>query len=100
MQKVNALQLRQSLGKILRKLEKTGEPILVEKNREPKAVLVTVKDFKERYLDLPRPSLEERTRIVERIDELAKRVAPEIEPTIPGVNDIVTLIRQMRGPLR
>lgn len=97
MQKVNALQLRQSLGKVLKRLEKTGEPILVEKNREPKAVMITLKDYQERFIR--RPSAEERKKIFDRMDALREKISKEIEPTIPGVNDAVTLIRQMRGPL-
>ena len=50
--KVNALQLRQSLGKILEKLKKTDEPIIIEKGRQPVAVLVSLKVFRERFLDL------------------------------------------------
>lgn len=93
MHKVNALQIRQSLGKILRRLERTGEPILVERNREPKAVMITVKDYQERFAD--RLSVEERTRIIERMDETAKRI--RFQPDAP---DSVTILRQLRGPLR
>ncbi len=50
--KVNALQLRQSLGKILEKLKKTDEPIIIEKGRQPVAVLVSLKVFRERFIDL------------------------------------------------
>lgn len=49
--KVNALQIRQSLGKILEKLHKDGEPIIVEKGREAVAVLISIKTFRERFLD-------------------------------------------------
>lgn len=49
--KVNALQIRQSLGKILEKLKKTDEPIIIEKSREPVAVLISIKTFRERFID-------------------------------------------------
>jgi PHD/YefM family antitoxin component YafN of YafNO toxin-antitoxin module len=49
--KVNALQLRQSLGSILLALGKKDDPIIVEKNREPVAVLISIKVFKERFVD-------------------------------------------------
>jgi len=49
--KVNALQIRQSLGKILEKLNKTDDPIVIEKNREPVAVLISLKTFRERFID-------------------------------------------------
>jgi PHD/YefM family antitoxin component YafN of YafNO toxin-antitoxin module len=50
--KVNALQVRQSFGSILKTLDKTGEPIVIEKNRHPVAVLISLKTFHERFIDL------------------------------------------------
>lgn len=49
--KVNALQIRQSFGKILKLLQQSDEPIVVEKGREPVAVLISLKMFKERFID-------------------------------------------------
>ena len=49
--KVNALQVRQSFGKILRKLQLKDEPIVIEKGRQPVAVLISMKCFKERFID-------------------------------------------------
>ncbi len=49
--KVNALQVRQSLGKILDKLKKMDEPIIIERGREPVAVLISLKAFRERFVD-------------------------------------------------
>ncbi len=49
--KVNALQIRQSFGKILKKLQASDEPIIVEKGRIPVAVLISLKTFKERFID-------------------------------------------------
>lgn len=51
MEKTNALKLRQSLGAIIKKLHKTGEPILIEKGRVPAAVLITLEDYKKRFVD-------------------------------------------------
>jgi PHD/YefM family antitoxin component YafN of YafNO toxin-antitoxin module len=48
---VNALQVRQSLGAILKKLASSGEPIVIEKNRTPVAVLISLEAFKERFID-------------------------------------------------
>lgn len=48
---VTALQIRQSFGKILKKLKKEGEPILVEKGRQPVAVLISLEDFQEHFID-------------------------------------------------
>lgn len=49
--KVTALEVRQSLGKILRKLEKMDEPIIVEKGRRPVAALISLKAFRRRFID-------------------------------------------------
>lgn len=49
--KVNALQIRQSLGSVLAKLSRADKPIIIEKNREPVAVLISMKMFKERFID-------------------------------------------------
>lgn len=65
MKSVNALQLRQSLGKVLRALEKGGEPILIERQRKPAAVLVSLEDYQKRFVD--READDRRKEIVARI---------------------------------
>ena len=49
--KVNALKIRQSFGAVLRLLEKSREPVIIEKNRVPVAVLISIEDFEQRFLD-------------------------------------------------
>ena len=51
METVNALKVRNNLGEILDRLSATGEPILVSKGKELRAVLVTPQDFEKRFLD-------------------------------------------------
>ena len=51
MKSVNALTLRQSLGGVLRQLERGGEPILVQRRRQPAAVLISLRDYQERFVD-------------------------------------------------
>jgi PHD/YefM family antitoxin component YafN of YafNO toxin-antitoxin module len=51
MKKVNALKIRQSFGKILKELQKEDEPLLIEKGRNPVAVLISLKTFQKRFLD-------------------------------------------------
>jgi len=48
---INALKLRQSLGKVLDKVKKSDEPLIIEKGREPIAVLISFKAFEERFVD-------------------------------------------------
>jgi len=49
--KTNALAVRQSFGKILQKLKASGEPIVIEKGREEVAVLISIEDYRERFID-------------------------------------------------
>ena len=49
--KTNALHVRQAFGKILKKLQASKEPIIIEKNREPVAVLIDYETFKTRFVD-------------------------------------------------
>lgn len=87
MKRVNALALRQSLGKVVASLERTGEPILLEKGRRPVAVLISLRDFEERFVE--KAATEARERILEEIDRLAR---PSIDPT-----PTVEVLRELRG---
>ena len=51
MRTANALQLRQSMGKIVEQLLASGEPILIEKGRKPVAVLISIEDYQKRFVD-------------------------------------------------
>jgi len=64
MTNVNALEVRNHLGEILDRLEKTGEPVMVSKGRRVRAVMVTPEDFQKRFLD--RQAEEKRREFLER----------------------------------
>jgi len=68
MKTVNALAVRSRLGEILDRLERTGEPILVSKGRQIKAVLITPEDFERRFVDFQ--DAEARKRLLESIHAL------------------------------
>ena len=85
MEHVNALQMRQSLGKVLQRLAKTGKPVLVEKGRRPAAVLISLEDFKKRFVD--QEADEARRQIVRGIKE-ARAVLPE---------SALVVLRRLRG---
>ena len=51
MKTVNALQLRQSLGKVLDQIQSGGKPILVCRRSIPAAALISLKDYRERFVD-------------------------------------------------
>ena len=90
MKRVNVLKVRRAFGKILDQLERSGEPILVEKGREPRAVLVPLRLFRERFVD---KTVHEDRLLLERWfagrQRVLSRKGPPAEP----------LLRQLRGAL-
>ncbi len=70
MKKVNALELRQSMGKVIDQLLKTGEPILLEKGRNPVAVLISIRDYEERFVE--KEAADRRRKIIEDIENMAR----------------------------
>ena len=89
MRNVNALDVRNRLGAILDDLERTGEPVIVNKGRRPRAVLISVEDFQKRFLDR---QTEERRR------EILNRVASARAAGANGT-DSLAVLRNLRGPL-
>jgi prevent-host-death family protein len=65
MKTVNALRLRQQLGSVLRALQESGRPILIERNSKPAAVLISLEDYQKRFVD--READEKRKEMVETI---------------------------------
>jgi PHD/YefM family antitoxin component YafN of YafNO toxin-antitoxin module len=49
MKEVSAAVLRQAMGKVAKRLERTGEPLLLELGNKAVGVLVSVKDFEEHF---------------------------------------------------
>ena len=76
MKRINALQLRQSLAKIMTALERSGEPILVERGRRPVGVLISLRDYEERFVE--KTAAEARRRLLAEMDALAR---PSVDKT-------------------
>lgn len=72
MKSINALKLRQQLGSVLKSLETSGQPILVERNSKPAAVLISLDDYQKRFVD--READQRRKDLVEAI--LKTRLRP------------------------
>jgi PHD/YefM family antitoxin component YafN of YafNO toxin-antitoxin module len=87
MKTVNALTLRNNLGKVLDALEKSGEPVLISKARAIKAVLITPEDFKRRFIDVQ--SEDEKKKLLATIERLRS-------PNISG-KDSLEVLRELRG---
>ncbi len=84
MHKVNALEVRNAFGSVLELLNKNEGPILIEKNRLEVAVLISMEDFKIRFLDVL--AKEERDQV---ISELKKS-------RVHTSKDTTTLLREIR----
>lgn len=87
MQKANALQLRQNLGAIIERLVKTQEPILLEKDRVPVGVIISIEDYKKRFVDLD-------------ADIARKKIVAEIKAAqiaLPKNTSSLDLIRSLRA---
>jgi len=84
---INALSLRNNLGKVLQELEETKEPILVSKGRKVRAALVGIEDFQKRFVD--KQAEEDKERWVKRLLELRA-------PRAGGISSLDAL-RDLRG---
>ena len=87
MNAVSALDVRNSLGRILDELDSTGEPIVINKGRNARAVLISLEDFERRFIEY---------QAQERRRELIERVRRMRAPVSRGV-DTVELLRRLRG---
>ena len=52
MNTVNALAIRKSLGRVLKQMDRTSEPVLVTRDRKPVAALIPFQLFKQRFVDV------------------------------------------------
>lgn len=84
---INALTLRQSLGRVLRQLAKGGAPIIVEQRGKPAAALISLDDYQKRFVDVEAD--EHRREVVSRIRAL--------NFDVPRGTTTLDLLRQARG---
>lgn len=74
MKSINALTLRQALGRILDEMDRNG-PVLIEKGRRPRAVLISIKDWRERFMDLE--ASDERRSLMREILAMRSRISKD-----------------------
>jgi PHD/YefM family antitoxin component YafN of YafNO toxin-antitoxin module len=87
MKTVNALKIRNHLGEVLNSLDETGEPIVVSKGREIRAVLITPEQFQRRFLDYQTD--EKKQEVMAAINKLKeKRLSKKSS---------VAVLRELRG---
>ena len=75
MREVTAVQLRQSLGALAKKLERDRTPILLKLGNKPVGVIISMQDFKERFV-LQRAEEERLALVNEILGDQAKSAAP------------------------
>ena len=68
MKTINALTIRNALGKVLEELEETKEPVLVSKGRKVRAALISIEDFQTRFID--KQAEAEKEQWMKKLDEL------------------------------
>jgi PHD/YefM family antitoxin component YafN of YafNO toxin-antitoxin module len=74
MKTINALNIRNNLGKVLQELEETKEPVLVSKGRKVRAALISIEDFQTRFID--KQAEAEKEKWMKKLDELR---APRVD---------------------
>jgi PHD/YefM family antitoxin component YafN of YafNO toxin-antitoxin module len=87
MNNVNAMMVRNQLGKILDGLDETGEPVLISKGRKVRAVLITPEQFARRFIDYQ--TEEKKQKLLETIASLRDRRI--------GEKGSVDVLRALRG---
>ncbi len=87
MKEINALKLRNNLGEILETLNRTGEPIIVNKGHKAQAVLITPEQFQLRFLDYQTEG--KKQKMLELIQGLKKKRL--------GDESSVEILRELRG---
>jgi PHD/YefM family antitoxin component YafN of YafNO toxin-antitoxin module len=84
---VNALEIRNNLGRVLDELEESKQPVLVSKGRRIRAVLISPEDFKLRFID--RQAEAEKESWLKKLEELRAPRRGEIAS--------LDVLRELRG---
>ena len=71
MNTITMLDLRQSLSKVALQMEQTGEPMLLARGKTPVAVLISLKDYEERFAEVSAKNA--RRQLLGEIDAMAKK---------------------------
>lgn len=90
MKHISAVQLRQSVGKVVKMLEKNNEPVILDKGNKPVAVIISLRDFNERFVE--KAAEEARLELVRKINVMAM----ESKDSTPA-EDILHDLRNSRG---
>ena len=84
---VNALKIRNQFGEVLDMLDAGKDPILIEKRKQVRAVLISYEDFKIRFID--KLVEDEKNLFRQRVENHTTRALVNEDP--------VTYLRNLRG---
>ena len=76
-----------NIGKILERLKQEDEPIIIEKGREPVAVLISLRMFRERFVDYREE--QKRRQLLDKFRQAA---------SLPAVDSLEALRELRYGP--
>jgi len=83
MRELSAVAMRGSLKRLASEMEREGEPILLRVGGRPVGVLVSLRDFRERFA--AKVAGEERRRLVDEILRHRKRGQRSVQRVIDGL---------------
>lgn len=86
MKELSAVGLRNSLARVAAELERTQEPILLRIGKAPAGVLISLKQFRERFV--MSAAAEERKRLVQDILDSRIVVSESTEDTLDSLRDV------------
>lgn len=87
MEKVTSVELCQSLDAVLKRLARTGRPIILEQNNKPAAVLISVDAYRDHFAVDDAEQI--RTEVIELIKAARLRT--------PNGMSTLDLLREVRG---
>ncbi len=85
MKEITAVGIRRSLGEVARSLAADGEPILLKIRRKPVGVIISLRDFRERFV--LEQAREERARLVAEILADRRSVEVDVRDVFDGLRD-------------
>ncbi len=87
MKRINALKIRNHFGEVLDMLDRDKTPILIEKRKKIRAVLIPYDEFRLRFLD---------KLLEDERDRFKRRVEGHVRPSLQE-EDPTEFLRSLRG---
>ena len=83
MKEIGAVQLRQSLSRLAKGLERDGEPVALRLGQKRVGFIISVRDFNERFA--LKAAEEERSRLIDEILDERIQGAPSVQEVLNGL---------------